>query len=45
MSAFTAILDRMDDIELAEPLDPQPHEFSFFLRAMKRLPIRFTAVR
>ena len=42
MSAFTAILDRMDDIELAEPLDDQPHEFSFFLRPMKRLPLKFT---
>ncbi len=41
MSAFTAILDRMEDIELAEPLDDQPHEFSFFLRPMKRLPLRF----
>ena len=42
MSAFTAILDRMDNIELAEPLDDQPHEFSFFLRPMKQLPLKFT---
>lgn len=42
MSGFTALLDRLDDIELAEPLDDQPHEFSFFLRPMKRLPLRFT---
>lgn len=41
MSAFTAILDRLDDIQLAEPLDPLPHEFSFFLRPMKRLPLKF----
>jgi len=42
MSAFTAILDRMGDIQLAEPLDEQPHEFSFFLRPLKQLPLRFT---
>jgi cytochrome P450 len=40
-SAFTAILGRLDDIELAEPLDAQPHEFSFFLRPLKRLPLTF----
>lgn len=39
--AFTAILDRLDDIELARPLDELPHEFSFFLRPLKELPIRF----
>jgi cytochrome P450 len=43
-SAFTAILDRMDDIRLAEPLDDEPHEFSFFLRPFKRLPLAFDAV-
>ena len=42
---FGAILDRLDDIELARPLDDQPHEFSFFLRAMKELPVRFTPAR
>lgn len=42
-SAFGAILARLDDIELAHPLDPLPHEFSFFLRPMKELPIAFTA--
>ena len=42
MSAFSALLDRLDNIELAEPLDDQPHEFSFFLRPMKKLPLRFT---
>jgi len=41
VSAFTAILDRLDEIQLAEPLDDQPHEFSFFLRPMKRLPLKF----
>lgn len=43
LSAFTAVLERMDDLALAEPLDDLPHEFSFFLRAMKQLPISFTA--
>ncbi len=42
MSAFDAILDRMDDIALAGPLDDLPHEFSFFLRPMKQLPLTFT---
>ena len=42
VSAFSAILDRMDDIALAEPLDDEPHEFSFFLRPMKQLPLTFT---
>lgn len=40
-SAFTAILDRMHDIRLAEPLGGQPHEFSFFLRPFERLPLAF----
>lgn len=42
-AAFTAVLDRLDDIELAGPLDDLPHEFSFFLRPLKELPITFTA--
>ena len=42
VAAFTAILDRMHAIELAEPLDEQPHEYSFFLRPLRRLPITFT---
>ena len=42
MSAFSALLERLDDIQLAEPVDEQPHEFSFFLRPMKKLPLRFT---
>lgn len=41
--AFTALLDRLDDIELARPLEDLPHEFSFMLRPLKELPIRFTA--
>jgi cytochrome P450 len=41
-SAFRALLDRLDNIELARPLDPLPHEPSFFLRPMKELPLRFT---
>jgi cytochrome P450 len=39
--AFTALLDRLEDIELARPLDDIPHEFSFMLRPLKELPIRF----
>ena len=41
LSAFQAVIARMDDLALAEPLDAQPHEFSFFLRPMKRLPLSF----
>lgn len=44
VATFTAILDRMDDIELAEPLDERPHEFSLFLRPLKRLPLTFSKV-
>ena len=43
--AFTALLDRLDDIELSRPLDELPHEFSFMLRPLKELPIRFAAAR
>lgn len=42
LSGFQAVIARMDDLALAEPLDQQPHEFSFFLRPMKRLPLTFT---
>ena len=42
-TAFTALLDRLDDISLARPLDAQPHEFSFFLRPLKGLPLSFAA--
>ncbi|MDG2300830.1 MAG: cytochrome P450 [Acidimicrobiales bacterium] len=44
MSAFTAILDRMDNIRLAKPLDDNPHKFSFFLRPMKELHIEFDKI-
>jgi cytochrome P450 len=43
-SAFTAILDRMDNINLAYPLDPEPHKFSFFLRPLKELRITFDKI-
>jgi len=42
-SAFGAVLDRLDHIELAEPLPEPAHELSFFLAPLKRLPIRFAA--
>ncbi|MEM7094498.1 MAG: cytochrome P450 [Actinomycetota bacterium] len=41
--AFAAILDRLDEIALARPLDERPHEFSFMLRPLKELPVRFVA--
>jgi len=44
LSAFQAVIARMDDLALAEPLDEQPHEFSFFLRPMKRLPLSFSKI-
>ena len=40
-AAFRALLARLDHIEVDGELDPLPHEFSFFLRPMKELPIRF----
>ena len=43
LSSFTMLLDRLHDIELAEPLPVPAHEPSFFLRPMKRLPLRFRA--
>jgi len=42
-SSFTILLDRLRDIELAEPLGAPAHEPSFFLRPMARLPLRFRA--
>ena len=44
VSAFQAVIARMDDLDLAEPLDDQPHQFSFFLRPMKQLPLAFTKI-
>ena len=43
LSSFTMLLDRLHDIELDEPLPVPAHEPSFFLRPMKRLPLRFRA--
>ena len=40
-TAFTVLLERLDDFELARPLDDVAHQFSFFLRPLKALPIRF----
>lgn len=42
-SAFTHLLARLDDIELARPLPDPVHEPSMFLMPMKELPIRFRA--
>tara|TARA_B100000686_G_scaffold348452_1_gene439518 strand:- start:205 stop:1455 length:1251 start_codon:yes stop_codon:yes gene_type:complete len=42
LAAFTAILNRMDDIHLIREMDQQIHNFSFFLRPMKKLEIGFT---
>jgi len=41
--SFTALLDRLDDIELAGRLPDPAHETSFFLRPLKELPITFRA--
>ena len=42
-TAFTVLLDRLDDIQLARPLDDVAHQYSFFLHPLKELPIRFRA--
>jgi len=42
LSSFQAVIARMDDLALAEPLDELPHQFSFFLRPMKRMQLSFT---
>ena len=42
LSSFTILLDRLTDFRLSEPLDGQPHDPSFFLRPMKRLPLEFS---
>lgn len=44
-SAFTAILERMGDIQLARPLPEPVHVPHLLLRPMKELPIRFTKLR
>jgi len=41
LSAFEAVIARMDNLSLAEPLEDQPHEFSFFLRPMKPMQLAF----
>lgn len=40
-SAFTIILDRMDDFALSRPLDTPAHQVNFILYVLKELPIRF----
>ena len=40
-SAFEIMLDRMDDIQLARPLQEQTHEPSIFLHQLRELPITF----
>ena len=42
--AFTALLCRMNDIELARPLPDIIHIPHVLLRPMKELPIRFTKI-
>ena len=44
LTGFSTILARLQDIELAEPLPSPAHDPSFFLRPMKELPLRFTAI-
>lgn len=41
LSSFTILLDRLADSELAEAMPGPVHEPSFFLRPMRRLPLRF----
>lgn len=43
-SAFTALLDRLEDIQLAEPLPVPAHAPDFWLRPLRRLPITFRKV-
>jgi cytochrome P450 len=42
--AFTILLQRLDDIELARPLPEPVHHPSLFYLPMRELPIRFTSV-
>ncbi|MEN3975602.1 cytochrome P450 [Emcibacter sp. SYSU 3D8] len=41
ISAFEILLDRVDDIQLARPLEEFTHEPSIFLHQLKELPITF----
>jgi cytochrome P450 len=42
--AFTILLQRLDDIELARPLPEPAHHPSLFYLRLRELPIRFTAI-
>jgi cytochrome P450 len=42
-TAFTILLERLSSIELAEPLSEPIHDPSYFLRPMRRLPLRVMA--
>lgn len=41
VSAFTILLERLDDIRLERPLDPQAHHPSLYFLPLKELPITF----
>jgi cytochrome P450 len=43
LSSFAILLDRLDDVRLAEPLPVPAHDASFFLRPMKELRLEFVA--
>ena len=45
LSTFEILLDRVEDIELAEPLDEFTHDPSIFLHQLTKLPIKFRKVR
>ncbi len=44
VTAFSVLFDRIDDIELAEPLANPVHRPDFWLRPLKALPIRFRKI-
>jgi cytochrome P450 len=44
VSTYNALLDRIDNIELAEPLPHPPRGPSHIVFPMKKLPIKFTRV-
>jgi len=43
LSSFTILLDRLSDIELAQPVATPAHSPSIFLRPLRELHLRFTA--
>jgi cytochrome P450 len=43
VSSLTALVARLDDIRLAEPLPEPAHDYSVFLRPLKELKLAFTA--